>query len=384
MEVLRVPPYPITTTWDVPEANQEYLIYVEDVVDHSVETESVTSDSNSQIEYVLSRSKVQFDRDFVFRVYDTNLNGEIVVDSNLTVYRPYVDPNKLGTTPTEVEDYKHWEIIARAIMDAYIQNDSANGEGFYNHKLIIQGIGEGTDYFPIWHNPKRILKVYENNVLVFNGEDVALTVTDASSSSPEGYTLFETGAPHNFAVGDRVTLTGFEPTEYNATFAVDSVVSSTEFTVKKDFVDNIVDTYGTVQRLWSTQFAIAANNSAIVKVMTGDMNRFESAPQRLPVASGDLNYYGRAGTSFPKGSDYIFILDVGYKAVPPDVEKAAAMLINDLKCGNNEYWKRFVTQYNTDQFSIKYAPEFLKGTGNLIVDKILDGYKGNVIKPGVI
>jgi hypothetical protein len=26
----------------------------------------------------------------------------------------------------------------------------------------------------------------------------------------------------------------------------------------------------------------------------------------------------------------------------------------------------------------------LKGTGNLIVDKILDGYKGNVIKPGVI
>jgi hypothetical protein len=309
MEILRVPPYPITTTWDVPEAEHAYLIYVEDVVDHSVETLSVVSDANAKVQYVLPRAKIQYDRDFALRIHDTDINGEIVVDSNLTVYRPYVDPNMLAKNSTELEEYKSWEIIARAIMDAYLQNDSANGEGFYNHKLIIQGIGEGTDYFPVWHNPKRILKVYENNVLVFDADDSEVT---------------------------------------------------------------------------TQQFAIAANNSAIVKVMTGEMNRFESSPARLPLAAGDLNYYGRAGTSFPKGYDYTFILDVGYKAVPPDVEKAAIMLINDLKCGNNEYWKRFVTQYNTDQFSIKYAPEFLKGTGNLIVDKILDGYKGNVIKPGVI
>jgi hypothetical protein len=384
MEILRVPPYPIVTTWDVPDANQAYLIYVEDVVDHSIETIEVTSNSSSQITYTLPRSKVQFDRDFVFRVHDTDINGEIVVDSNLTVYRPYVDPNKLGSTPTEVEDYKHWEIIARSIMDAYIGNDSATGEGFYNHKLIIQGVGEGGDYFPVWHNPKRILKVYENNILVYNGEDIALSVVGASPSNPEGYTLFETVAAHNFEAGDMITFTGFTPSEYNATFKVDSVYSPTEFIVKKQFEDFSVDTYGTAQRIWTTKFAIAANNSAIIKVIEGDFNRFENSPQRLPVASGDLNYYGRAGTSFPRGYDYTFILDVGYKAVPPDVEKAAVMLINDLKCGNNEYWKRFVTQYNTDQFSIKYAPEFLKGTGNLIVDKILDGYKGNVIKPGVI
>jgi hypothetical protein len=309
MEILRVPPYPITTTWDVPDANHEYLIYVEDVVDHSVETISVTSDNNAKVNYVLPRSKVQFDRDFAFRIYDTDLSGEIVVESNLTVYRPYVDPNMLAKNSTELEEYKSWEIIARAIMDAYLGNDSANGEGFYNHKLIVQGIGDGTDYYPIWHNPKRILKVYENNVLVYDAENPEVT---------------------------------------------------------------------------TQEFAIAANNSAIVKVISGQYNRFESSPVGLPVASGDLNYYGRGMMSFPKGFDYTFILDVGYKAVPPDVEKAAIMLINDLKCGNNEYWKRFVTQYNTDQFSVKYAPEFLKGTGNLIVDKILDGYKGNVIKPGVI
>jgi hypothetical protein len=309
MEILRVPPYPIVTTWDVPDANADYTIYVEDVVDHSYETLDVTSSSQSKVTYTLPRSKVQFDRDFFFRIHENDLSGEVVVESNLTVYRPYVDPNKLAANSTEIAEYKRWEIIARAIMDSYLGNDSANGEGFYNHKLIVQGVGEGTDYFPIWHNPKRILKVYENNQLVYDADNSEAT---------------------------------------------------------------------------TIQFAIAANNSAIIKVITGDFNRHESTPTRVPLAAGDLNYYGRSGTSFPKGTDYTFILDVGYKAVPPDVEQAAIMLINDLKCGNNEYWKRFVTQYNTDQFSIKYAPEFLKGTGNLIVDKILDGYKGNVIKPGVI
>ena len=39
---------------------------------------------------------------------------------------------------------------------------------------------------------------------------------------------------------------------------------------------------------------------------------------------------------------------------------------------------------NIAQFDIKFAPSMLSGTGNLIVDKILDGYKGAVIKPGVL
>lgn len=387
MEVLRVPPYPIVTTWDVPEAEHDYVIYVEDVVDHSVETTEVTSDSNSQITYSLPRSKVQFDRDFLFRIYDTNIYGEIVIDSNLTIYRPYVDPHMLATsgTPSEVSEYKRWEIIARAMIDSYLGNDSANGEGFYNHKLIVQEVGQGTDYFPIWHNPKKVLKVYENNILVYNGEDIAITVTGASSSNPEGYTLFTTSVAHDLSVGDRVILSGFTPSEYNGTFTVNSVLTSTTFDIKKDFADNSVDVYGTMQRYWESKFVITPNNSAIMRLESGLLNRSESKPLSLPRAMGDLNYYGYGGgTGFPKGFDYVFILDVGYKAIPPDIEIATTMLIDDLKCGRNDYYQRFVTQYSTDQFDIKFAPAMLGGTGNLIVDKILDGYKGNVIKPGII
>ena len=312
MEVLRVPPYPITTTWDVPEANTEYTVYVEDLVDHSFETSVVTSDSDGKIEYVLPRSKVQFDRDFLFRVHEEDLDGEIVVDSNLTVYRPYADPNMLGTTASEIEEYKKFEIIARSIIDAYL----GVAGGFYNHKLVIQQVGQGTDYFPLWHDTNRVLKVYENNILVFD---------------------YETKAD------------------------------------------------------WEFQYAVTLDNTSVYRYATSELTipsaeykRLEYNPMRVLTAVGDLGFYGRGqGVAFPRGYDYIFILDAGYKAVPPDVELASKYLIEDLKCGNNEYWKRFITQYSTDQFDVKFAPEFLGGTGNIIVDKILSNYKGNLLKPGV-
>lgn len=306
MEVLRVPPYPIVTTWDVPEANADYTIYVEDLVDHSVETSEVTSNEDSKIEFTLPRSKVQFDREFLFRVYDVDLSGEIVVDSNLTVYRPYIDPNTLGTTATEIAEYKELEIVARGIIDSYLQ---AAG-GFYNHKLVIQQVGQGTDYFPVWHDSNRVLRVYENNVLVYDYED---TVT-----------------------------------------------------------------------VWPYTYTMTLDNSAVMRVETGEYNRLERRPMSAGAAYGDLGFNFGRGVAFPRGYDYVLILDAGYKAIPPEIELATKYLIEDIKCGGNEYYKKYVTQYSTDQFNIKFAPQFLEGTGNIIVDKILSNYKGSNLKPGIL
>lgn len=304
MEILRVPPYPITATWDVPEANADYTIYLEDLVDHSYENIEIVSDDDSQINYVIPQSKVQFDREFLFRVYDAE--NEIVIDSNLTVYRPYVDPNTLGTTEEEIAEYKELEIVARGIIDSYMGNSG----GFYNHKLVIQQVGQGTDYFPIWHESNRVLKVYENNVLVFDYED-----------------------------------------------------TETE---------------------WDFTYIMTLDHSAVMRVETGVYNRVEARGSITMRATGDLGFYGGQGVAFPKGVDYTFVLDAGYKAIPPEIELAAKYLIEDIKCGNNDYYKRFVTQYSTDQFNVKFAPQFLEGTGNIIVDKILSNYKGMNFKPGVL
>ena len=300
MELFRLPPYPITTTWDVPSPNTPYIISVEDLVDHSVETVNVTSSGISQVTYVVPRAKAQFDRKFLFIIRD--VSGEIVVDSNLDILRPYIDPTTLGTTPSEIYDYKMLELMARSIIDSIVT------DGFYNNKSIIQTVGLGTDYFPVWQDVNKVLKVYENNVLVYD-------------------------------------------------------------------IDLLENEY---------TYVVTLDNSAIQRVLIDQYNRAESYPLTLPLSVGNLAFYGYAGVSFPKGADYTFILDTGYKAVPPDIEYATKLLIDDLKCGKLDYYTRYVSSFDNDQYKIQFDKTIFNGTGNMLVDKILDKYKRTISKIGII
>ncbi len=302
MEVLRVPPYPITTTWSLPDADYDYTVYVEDLVDHSIETSTITSDENGKVLYTLPASKIQFDRQFLIRFYDTE-QEHIIYESNLDVVRPYVDPSSLGTTASEIADYKKWELIARAIIDTY------TGIGFYNHKSILQVQGNGLDYMPVWRDANRVLKVYENNVLIYDID------------TPD---------------------------------------------------ENVFD------------YKVTLDNSAIVKVFTGQTNLISTTSPQLPISRGDYVYDNRNYGTFINGHDYLFVLDEGFRAIPADVEKATIMLIEDLKCGRLDYYQKYVTNYNTDQYRIQFDKKMLEGTGNLIVDKILDKYMKSITKVGVL
>jgi hypothetical protein len=302
MEVMRVPPYPLTTKWTLPIPNYEYVVYVEDLVDHSVEETNMFSDENGILNYELPLSKVQYDRKFLIKFYDTE-REHTLYESNLDIIRPYVNPAELGTTASEIQEYKEYELLARSIIDTIVQ------DGFYNHKQVIQAIGQGSDYFPLWVDCYKVLKVYENNVLVFDID------------TPE---------------------------------------------------TNVYD------------YIITLDNTAIQRVVTGEFNRNEIAPANMPVARGDLGYYGYQAVAFPQGYDYTMIVDTGYKAIPADVEKAMKILISDIKCGKLEYYQRFITAYNTDQYRIQFDKSMFNGTGNLIVDKILDKYVNSIVKPGIL
>ena len=388
MEVLRVPPYPISTSWTVPDANSSYIFEVEDLVDHSIERTELTSDGSSKLTYTIPRAKAQYDREFAVKIYDTDLYGEIVLESNLTVYRPYVDPNLLATTTQDIAEYKQYEIIARSIIDTYLQEGSGTGGAFYNHKLIIQRTGEGNDYFPVWHPVNRVLKVYENNVLVYDAENTPIGISLQNVDVTSGVLTLTTTISHGFQVGQIVTISGVSPEKFNGTFYVTAVPTSTTFSVDNTDIaatDNeAITSRGGVESIWEYTYKPTLDNSAIMRVQDGIYNRMEQSPLTLPPGIGDLGFYGYYPIAFPRGYDYIFIVDAGFKAVPPDVEIAIKMLIEDIKCGNNDYYNRFVTQYSTDQFDIKFAPQFLEGTGNMIVDKILSNYKGTLIKPGLL
>jgi len=302
MEVMRVPPYPITTTWTLPIANYNYVQVVEDLVDHSVVETTVHSDAHGIVTYVLPLDKVSFDRKFYIKFYDT-AKVNVLYEENLDIIRPYVNANKIGDTASEVAEYRMHELFARAIIDTIIPN------GFYNHKQIIQTVGQGTDYFPLWADTNKILKVYENNVLVYDVETPQTNI-------------------HNYM--------------------------------------------------------ITLDNSAVQRVVNEMWNRAEYQMPNLPISRGDLGYFGYETVGFPSGWDYTFIVDSGYKTIPSDVEVATKALIEDIKCGKLDYYKRYVKSYNTDQFTIEFDPAILSGTGNMFVDKILDKYANTILKPGII
>ena len=292
MEILRVPHTVPQTEVTVSLANTEYEYKIIDLADNSVRTDSGLSDSNSKLTI-----------DFPTR-YDASY--EVVVDNSdyvFDVVRPYVDATLMADTATEIATYKKNEEIARAIIDSIID------EGFYYRKKLLQRTGMGSDYLPLWDDAKKLIKLYENNVLIFDAEN------------PD---------------------------------------------------------------LYDPKYRISPDKTAITMDVSGEINLSEQKPSILPQAESDLidMTYGYHG--FPQGFDYTAILEVGHHEVPSDIVRATELLVDDIACGRMEYFMRHVTEYNTDQFKMKFASEAFEGTGNIIVDKILSKYYKSIRSIGVL
>ncbi len=292
MEVLRVPPYDTTVDIQVDEASTDYPVIVRDMVDLSFTTSTITSDSDGILNVDLPS---KYDGEYEVQVYDTEYYYSVV--------RPYVNPNTKGTTKSEIAEYARNEELARAIIDSVIT------DGFYYKKQVIETSGLGADYLPLWIDAKKILKVYENNALVYD------------SSNPDSY---------------------------------------------------------------ERTFEITADGTAIQQYYSGTINRNQGSPITIPMSASDTNaidYYYRG---FPKTFDYTIIVESGYKVVPQDIVRAAELLTDDISCGRLEYYKRYATSYNTDQFKIQFDKQAFEGTGNIVVDKILSKYARSIQTLGVL
>ena len=323
MEILRVPPYPISVSYTVPSATTSYFFVVESN-DRNEELLSVavTSSATSVVTRTLSSDFSEYDENYAVTIYVKNgsARGDVVVEDNLEIVRPYVDPESLGTTATEIAEYTAYEKLARQIIDSYVQ------EGFYFTTKWLQIVGQGTDYMPIWTRGYKVLKVYRNSALVYD-------VDDADGPALDSY----------------------------------------DYSITKDKTGIIKDPVAGVDN-W---------------------NRYERKPARMPMAASDsIDFFDTgdsaniqtfsSGVSFPEGEDYMFYIESGYKVVPNDIKDATTMLIDDIKCGRLDYYKRYVKNYKTDQFNVEYNKLMMEGTGNLLVDKILNKYVNLITRPGVL
>jgi hypothetical protein len=323
MNVLRLPPYPLTITYDVPDADTDYILVIENLVTGEETEVNVTSDVSSKIEYQLDGDFIKYDQSYPLTVY-IDIDGEradIVIQDNLDITRPYVKPSSLGTTASEIAKYTEYEGIARMIIDSLT-------DGFYYNHAVLETNGSGSDFLPLWNSTYKILKVYENNQLVWDIEE------DPSALGDWNYLITK----------DRTA-------------------------VIKDPVTEVV---GPVVRNDGGSFGLGLANSDSVSLYETD-----SGYGFVPV---------KFITTFPDHWNYLLFLESGYPVVPYDIQDATKMLINDMDCGKLEYYKRYITNYSTDQYRIQIDKAAFEGTGNILVDKILEKYvyKERMRKPGVL
>jgi len=160
MEILRSSLKPVESVFEVSLPSTEYHYRIVDDVDHSVVEGFVTSDEKSEVTISFPS---EYDNDYTLYIDDT--------DYFVSVARPYVDPFSKGSTASEIADYAKNEELARAIIDSIVS------DGFYYKKKFIETVGIGAGYIPVWKRVNRVLKLYENNVLMFdaaNPEDYSV------------------------------------------------------------------------------------------------------------------------------------------------------------------------------------------------------------------
>jgi hypothetical protein len=297
MEILRVKPYGnALVTFTVPDgypADSEFKVLITDLSDFSVTENTYIAESGETLSFALPE---YYDNAYRIEVIDEDEQDLILMDETYDLVRPYVDPSSMAETASEIAEYTRYEELARAIIDSIVL------EGFYYKKVNLETVGLGADYIPLWVDAKKIIEVYENNVLVT----------------------------------DRV-------------------------------------------------YEITKDKTAITEKVSDIVNRDEQAPLIMPTSRSDIidaNLPPLRG--FPNGYDYKFVLEVGHTSVPSDIVKATKLLIDDLKCGRIDYYQRYISSYNTDQFRLQFDKRLFEGTGNLVVDKILSKYAKSITRLGVL
>jgi hypothetical protein len=153
--------------------------------------------------------------------------------------------------------------------------------------------------------------------------------------------------------------------------------------IKQVYVNNVLS-YDKDLDYNETIYKLSPDKTAMIMYWGEEFNRNQSDPKYIPMAMGDIVGEGYSGTTFPKGYDYTIIAEVGYKNIPSDLTDAVELLIHDIECGKLDYYKRYVTAYNTDQFRIQFDKAMFEGTGNILVDKILSKYNKSITKIGVL
>ena len=151
-----------------------------------------------------------------------------------------------------------------------------------------------------------------------------------------------------------------------------------------DDVKKVLAVYENNKLVEDRQYEVSSDKTSIIEKSSDNINRAESSPLVLPAAASDSLDPQFIYRGFGRTWDYLVTVEHGYTTVPSDIIRATEMLVHDLECGKLDYYKRFISSYNTDQYRIQFDKGLFEGTGNILVDKILSKYTKSITKIGVL
>lgn len=306
----------------------------------------------------VSYSDLEVSTDYILEIYDdhTNLivsevvssNGSGVIDFELPQgFEKFDDTYSLYIYTIDLDDLPDQTVVIDTLYifrpyinpltltdDTCTQEEYINLErtarqiidtlvgGFYYYNSEVEASGLGADFLPLPKRSNRINQVYQNNVKVY----------------------------------DRL-----DPVDGQYTYIL--TPDKTALTIQ------VSETYNRLQSK-AVHLPIAASDSLML--FGDDYDQIMALTQ----ISGP--------SMFPKDWDYVVYGEFGWPVVPQDIKDATKMLIEDIKCGKLTYINKYITEYETDQFKVKYSDMSLKGSGNLLVDKILQNYSIPIYRLGVL
>ncbi len=78
---------------------------------------------------------------------------------------------------------------------------------------------------------------------------------------------------------------------------------------------------------------------------------------------------------FRDGWTYRFVGEIGYKYVPEDIKLASMLLQQDILSQDYNWRNKYLTQITLSDITLRMAKGAFNGTGNVLVDNILDQYR---------
>jgi hypothetical protein len=331
MQITRIPPFPLTLDVAGLDASTDYIVTI--LSDHSADLVEipVTSDVDGLLSTPLPNFFARYDDDYRLEIYLSNSGelGDLVHVDTLTINRPYVNPADLTSDPSEIDTATMYEAVARAIID------SVTG-GFQFKRTAVEVVGMGADYLFVPYRLNKIVKVYENDVCVFDAES-----TDPDWTNAKNYIITPDKSAITVGIANSTGLNRYQSKPVKTR-------------------NGASDSYALLNTNDSPNFNMAVYDTKTFADLSG-------------------NY-----AMFPSDWDYTLILETGWPIIPQDIQTATRLLVNDLKCNSIPYMNAYIKEYESDQFKIKFADGVFKDTGNKIVDKILSNYSSQMYRLGVL